>query len=320
MTVHFILSGETLESIAEEINLENPKYLKEFHNTHCAREDFIDDDLVPRKKLLIPDIHKIKEYNSRNDAHFKSPKLNPHIPFRPENLAKIYTVESRETEENVLEEKENALSYTVSVKWIRKEENNHIFHLFKNNFSEKSGSMMADLASESIRSLNPVEVKTDDKGRIVLIALPKETLDNLTKIKERLEDLFPDKYAKIYLNEFERIVLDPSLFHSRMKEDIFIKNYFAAIRNTFTNGKSYLTQSIGEEHTEIQLLQQVENADYDREIILQQRINPSENDKDFKGKYVLFTESGLVKEIEIKYTISQFGVKNTSLFVLKELS
>ncbi len=320
MTVHFILSGETLESIAEEINLENPKYLKEFHNTHCAREDFIYDNLVPRKKLLIPDIHKIKEYNSRNDAHFKSPKLNPHIPFRPENLAKIYTVESRETEENVLEEKENALSYTVSVKWIRKEENNHIFHLFKNNFSEKSGSMMADLASESIRSLNPVEVKTDDKGRIVLIALPKETLDNFTKIKERLEDLFPDKYAKIYLDEFERIVLDPSLFHSRMKDDIFIKNYFADLRNSFTNGKSYLAQSIGEEHIEVQLLQQVENADYDREIILQQKINPLEEDKDFKGKYVLFTESGLVKEIEIKYNISQFGVKNTSLFVLKELS
>jgi hypothetical protein len=51
MTVHFILSGETLESIAEEINLENPKYLKEFHNAHCAREDFIYDDLVPRKNF-----------------------------------------------------------------------------------------------------------------------------------------------------------------------------------------------------------------------------------------------------------------------------
>lgn len=319
MTVHFILSGETLESIAEEINLENPKYLKEFHNTHCAREDFIYDDLVPRKKLLIPDIHKIKEYNSRNDAHFKSPKLNPQIPFHPENLAKIYTVESRETEENVLEEKENALSYTVSVKWIRKEENNHIFHLFKNNFFEKSGTMMADLASESIRSLNPVEVRTDDKGRVVFISLKKETTGHFNTIKERLTDLFPDKYAKIYLDEFERIVLNPSLFHSRMKEDIFIKNYFADLRNSFTNGKSYLAQSIGEEHTEIQLLQQVENADYDREIILQQRINPLENDNDFKGKYVLFTGSGLVKEIEIKYTISQFGVKNNSVFSLKEL-
>lgn len=318
MTVHFILSGETLESIAEEINLENPKYLKEFHNTHCAREDFIYDDLVPRKKLLIPDIHKIKEYNSRNDAPFKDLKLNPEIPFHPENLAKIYTVESRETEENALEEKENALSYTVSVKWIRKEENVHIFHLFKNNFFEKSGTMMADLASESIRSLNPVEVRTDDKGRVVFISLTKETTDHFSKIKERLEDLFPDKYARIYLDEFERVVLDPSLFHSRMKEDIFIKNYFAGIRNSFTKGKSYLSQSIGEENTEIQLQQKVEHSE-DHEIVLRQNINSHENGLDFAGKYILYKESGLVKEIEISYSISQYGVKNKSFFTLKEL-
>ncbi|WP_336690145.1 MULTISPECIES: hypothetical protein [unclassified Chryseobacterium] len=319
MTVHFILSGETLESIAEEINLENPEYLKEFHNTHCAREDFIYDNLVPRKKLLIPDIHKIKEYNSRNDAPFKDLKLNPEIPFHPENLARIYTVESRETEENALEEKENALSYTVSVKWIRKEGNNHIFHLFKNNFFEKSGTMMADLASESIRSLNPFEVKTDDKGRVVFISLTKETTDHFNTIKERLTDLFPDKYAKLYLDEFERVVLNPSLFYSRMKEDIFIKNYFADLRNSFTNGKSYLTQSIGEENTEIQLQQKVEDSE-DHEIILRQNINSHENGLDFAGKYILDKDSGLVKEIEISYSISQYGVKNKSFFTLKELS
>lgn len=319
MTVHFILSGETLESIAEEINLENPEYLKEFHNAHCAREDFIYDNLVPRKKLLIPDIHKIKEYNSRNDAPFKDLKLNPAIPFHPENLARIYTVESRETEENALEEKENALSYTVSVKWIRKEENAHIFHLFKNNFFEKSGTMMADLASESIRSLNPVEVKTDDKGRVVFISLTKETTGHFNTIKERLTDLFPDKYAKLYLDEFERVVLNPSLFYSRMKEDIFIKNYFAGIRNSFTKGKSYLTQSIGEENTEIQLQQKVEHSE-DHEIVLRQNINSHENRLDFAGKYILYNESGLVKEIEISYNISQYGVKNKSFFTLKELS
>lgn len=319
MTVHFILSGETLESIAEEINLENPEYLKEFHNMHCAREDFIYDNLVPRKKLLIPDIHKIKEYNSRNDAPFKDLKLNPEITFHPENLARIYTVESRETEENALEEKENALSYTVSVKWIRKEENVHIFHLFKNNFFEKSGTMMADLASESIRSLNPVEVRTDDKGRVVFISLTKETTDHFNTIKERLTDLFPDKYAKLYLDEFERVVLDPSLFYSRMKEDIFIKNYFAGIRNSFTKGKSYLSQSIGEENAGIQLQQKVEHSE-DHEIVLRQNINSYENELDFTGKYILDKDSGLVKEIEISYNISQFGVKNKSFFTLKELS
>lgn len=319
MTVHFILSGETLESISEEINLENPKYLKEFHNTHCAREDFIHDNLIPRKKLLIPDIHKIKEYNSLNDADFKDPKLNPEIPFNPENFAKIFTVECKESEENELEEKINTLSYTVSVKWLRKEENYHIFHLFKNNFSEESGSMMADLASESIRSLNPVEVKTDDKGRLINISLPQETIDNFRKIKERLTDLFPDRYAAIYLEEFQRAALNPSVFHNRMKEDIFIKNYFASIRNSFKNGKSSLKQTIGEENTEIHLRQKIENSDDAGEIVLRQKINPSENDKSFAGKYTIYADSGLVKEIEIQYNISQFGVKNNSSFSLKEL-
>lgn len=49
MIIHFILSGETLESISEEINLENPRYLKEFHNQHCAREDAIHEKLIPGK-------------------------------------------------------------------------------------------------------------------------------------------------------------------------------------------------------------------------------------------------------------------------------
>ncbi len=178
---------------------------------------------------------------------------------------------------------------------------------------------MADLASESIRSLNPVEVRTDDKGRVVFISLTKETTDHFNTIKERLTDLFPDKYAKLYLDEFELVVLDPLLFHSRMKEDIFIKNYFAGIRNRFKKGKSYLSQSIGEENTEIQLQQKVEDSE-DHEIVLRQNINSYENELDFVGKYILDKDSGLVKEIEISYSISQYGVKNKSFFTLKELS
>ncbi|WP_042720534.1 hypothetical protein [Flavobacterium sp. B17] len=134
MIVHFILSGETLESISEEIQLENPEYLKEFHNKYCAREDFIYDDLIPRKKLLIPDIDKIREYNSRNDAYFKNPRLNPVLSFRPENFSKIYAVTNKEIEENSLDRKQNTLTYTVSVKWIKSEDRSHIFHLFKNTF------------------------------------------------------------------------------------------------------------------------------------------------------------------------------------------
>lgn len=320
MIVHFILSGETLESISEEIHLENPKYLKEFHNTHCAREDIIQDTLIPGKKLIIPGINKVREYNSLNDAPFKNPKLNPEIPFSPENFSRIYAVVNKELYENELEKRHAVLTYTVSLKWMRNENGFHIFHLFKNNFSDGQGNMMTDLASESIRSLNPLEIKTDLKGNLVSIQLTRQTMDHFGKIMERLSNLFPDQYAEIYLDEFERAVRDRSIFNSRMKNDVFIKNYFAAIRNSFANGKSFFQQSIGEENTDIILGQKIENPEYDNEIVILQNPQYSESDIEFSGKYTLYTKTGLIKNIDLHYTVFQFGFKNSSFFTVTELS
>ena len=320
MIVHFILSGETLESISEEIHLENPKYLKEFHNTHCAREDFIQNSLVPGKKLLIPGINKVREYNILNDAPFKNPKLNPEIPFNPEKFSRIYAVVNKELYESELEKRHAVLTYTVSVKWIQSENGFHLFHLFKNNFSDGEGNMMTDLASESIRSLNPVEVKTDLKGNVVNIQLTQHTMDHLGKIMERLSNLFQDKYAEIYLDEFERAVRNKSIFNSRMKNDIFIKNYFASVRNSFSNGKSFLNQSIGEENKDIILQQTIENPEYSDEIVILQNPQDSKSEIEFSGKYIVNTKTGLIKNIELHYTISQFGFKNSSFFTITELS
>lgn len=320
MIVHFILSGETLESISEEINLENPVYLKEFHNTHCAREDFIQDTLIPGKKLLIPGFNKVREYNSRNDAPFKHPKLNPEIPFNPENLSRIYSVVNKEIYENELERRHAVLTYTVSVKWVRNENGFHIFHLFKNNFSDGQGNMMTDLASESIRSLNPIEVKTDLKGKVLSIELTQQTMDHFERIMERLSDLFPDQYAKMYLEEFERVVKNRNIFNSRMKNDVFIKNYFASVRNSFTNGKSILQQSIGEENTDIILHQNIENPGYDKEIVILQNLATSKNDIEFSAKYSLYPNTGLVKNLDVQYIIFQFGIKNSSFFSVTEMS
>ncbi|MFC5873944.1 hypothetical protein SAMN05443633_101128 [Chryseobacterium arachidis] len=320
MMVHFILFGETLESISEEIHLENPKYLKEFHNRHCAKGDLIDHQLVPGKKLFIPDTDTVKRYNSRNDAPFKHPKLNPEIPFNPENFSRIYSVKNIEREENESSRKSNQLTYTVSVKWIRIEENTHVFHLFKNNFSEENSSKMAYLASESIKALNPIEVTTDGKGEVIKVGLTEHTIKNFHAIKERLFDFFPDQYAKIYLDEFEFAVLNEDVFDARMKEDIFIKNYFPALRNGFINGTSHLRQSIGENNNKVDLQQKVKNSDYKEEITLLQQLNSDDSNKNFNGSYTLYWSSGMVKSIEIQSSISQFGVKYSNLFLVEELA
>ncbi|SDQ12789.1 hypothetical protein SAMN05421664_0636 [Chryseobacterium soldanellicola] len=318
MTVHFILSGETLESISEEIKLENPKYLKEFHNQHCAKEDYILDELIPRKRLLIPDAEKIREYNSRNDAPFKAPELNPKLNFNPENFSKIFSVVINETKEIENITDINRISYTVSIKWIRTEDNNHIFHLFRNNFSEEKGSMMADLAAESMRLLNPVEVKTNEIGEVLEISIQKRTIDHFKNIKERLTDLFPDKYAGIYIEEFEFIALNKDLFDQRMKEDTLIKAFFGSLRSRFTNGKSFFNYQIDDDIL-LSIQQKVDNNNNKDEINLIQFITKLEKDKNFNGKYILDANSGMIKELVITYFISQYSVKYTTEIIVNEM-
>ena len=319
MIVHFILSGETLESISEEIKLENPKYLKEFHNQHCAKEDYILDELIPRKRLLIPDIDKIREYNNRNDAPFKAPELNPKLNFNPENFSKIYAVVINETKEIESIKETNRINYTVSLKWIKTENDNHIFHIFRNNFSEEKGSMMADLAAESIRLLNPIEVKTNVKGEVLDIAVQQKTIDNFKNIKERLIDLFPDQYAGIYIEEFEFITLNKDLFDQRMKEDTFIKAFFPSLRSQFTDGKSFFEYQI-EDDILLGIQQKVENINHKEEIIIKQSIQKLEKDKNFNGKYILDTETGMIKELNISYFISQYGVKYSTEVIVNGFS
>ncbi|WP_042720533.1 hypothetical protein [Flavobacterium sp. B17] len=144
-------------------------------------------------------------------------------------------------------------------------------------------------------------------------------MDQFKNIKERLNDLFPDQYAKIYLDEFESAIFNKDIFAERMREDVFIKNYFASLRKTFINGKSFLQQSIGEENTLIDLQQKIASVDYDEEIILLQTPKSSGNEIDFSGKYILDTRTGMIKNIDIQYSIFQHGVKNFSFFTLAEL-
>ncbi|MCS3529771.1 hypothetical protein [Chryseobacterium sp. JUb7] len=321
MIVHFILSGETLESISEEIQLENPKYLKEYHNQRCAREDYIHDRLVPRKKLLIPGIKEINEYNNRNDAPFKALKLNPALVFNPENLDMKYFVEIIESAEREGENiGRNFITYTAHIKWIGKDGDHHIFELSKTNFFNMDGSKMADLARECMNFIYPMLIYTNLQGEVMKIEVLDEILNDFNDKKEKLFDLFPDKYAGIYIEEFEFIVRDKELFDRRMKEDSFIKAYFAAIRNKFINGKSFFYQTIGEENLSVHIQQTVSNDQYSDEIVLFQGLNSLEKDISYSGNYSLYTENSVINKVEIDYFISRYSVENKTKIIIKHLS
>ncbi len=308
MILHFIRHGDTLQSIADQINLENPLYIKEFHNQKCAGEDYIFEDLVVGKKLFLPDNQTIHKYNSKNDAPFKSPDKNPKINFVPEHSDIQYKVVVTESSFDDGKKSANSFAYIFSLKWIKNEYTTHTFHISKTNFSnikEKIG----DLASTCLQSLNPIEIQTNLKGEIITISLLKETIDNFPKIKEKLLDQFPDKYAEIYIEELEYVVLNQELFQKKMKQDWLLKTFFAPLRNEFKNGKSNFKIFLENENSVADIQQSGTVNNEKDEIILSQTLVFNENNQtDFIGNYTLSAQIGIIKSMEIHNSYSQYNV------------
>lgn len=307
MMLHFIRHGDTLQNIADQINLENPVYIKEFHNQKCSGEDYISEDLVVGKKLFLPDRITVQNYNSRNDAPFKNPEKNPKLNFLPVNSDLKYKVNIKESSFDNGKKSENSFSYDFSLKWIRSEYNHHTFQFSKTNFSNIK-EKLGDLANGCLQSLNPIQLETNWEGEIEAINILEKTLKNFPKIKEKLLDQFPDKYAKIYIDEFEYAVLNQELFQKKMKQDWLLKTFFAPIRKPFKNGKSHFKIFLENKNSEIEIEQKgILNNEVD-EVVLSQGLMSDDKQNDFTGKYILSAETGLIKSLEIINSYSEYDV------------
>lgn len=319
MILHFIRHGDTLQSIADQISLENPLYIKEFHNQKCTGEDYIFEELVVGKKLFLPDSQTIQKYNSKNDAPFKSPEKNPKINFLPEGLDFQYKVNVKEISFDGGKKSENSFSYNFSLKWIKSEYNHHTFHISKSDFSNVK-EKLGDLASSCMQSLNPIEIQTNLKGEIVTINLLKGTIENFPKIKEKLWDQFPDKYAEIYIDEFEYVALNQELFQKKMKQDWMLKTFFAPIRNEFKNGKSSFKIFLENENSLVDIQQNGLVNDETDEVILNQTLLIDSIEIKYTGNYILTTQNGIIKSMDIRNSYSEYNILHTTELKVSQIT
>ncbi|MBD8082504.1 hypothetical protein [Chryseobacterium caseinilyticum] len=313
MIIHFILPGETLENISKSIELENPVYLKEFHNSHCTAYDFIHNDLMPGRKLLIPDINKVSFYNSKNDAPFKLANRNPIIGFNPENLQKSYKVSVVQTSETDGKKKVSEFSYTINLEWKGKVANTHYFNFSKNEISEQNQTKMSTLAAACTQALNPIELAVSERGNLLEAKINDEVKRNFSEIKLNLEDQFPDQYAKIYLDKFEFSISNHQIFNDKMNSDWFLKTYFAQFRRHFKNGKSEYPIVLS--YLPVTIIQ--EGFQYDH-IILKSTLKNAENDMKFTSEYHLDAENGIIQNYHFTLVEREFGSLYTTVFIAKE--
>jgi hypothetical protein len=85
MITYIALPNDSLEKIASDLKIENPIYLREFHNIHCAKHERFFGDLRTGQSLLLPFGNEIKELNKKlmkTEIAYITIRLKVKFPFQ----------------------------------------------------------------------------------------------------------------------------------------------------------------------------------------------------------------------------------------------
>lgn len=212
MITYMTLPGDTLEKIASDLKVENPTYLKEFHNKHCAVYDRLAEPVKmnPGMLLLIPfgdEISKLnQEINKNGDSLYYHP---PHgkIPHPIPLLSGVYTITHQKLENGNVQ---TSYSYQTELKYLRAEQDDHFFSLqifgsHKNG--TESDSKISSLSKASAAILFPVEIRVNKTGKIT----DAKFFHSETVIKNELDALkkyFTDELSASYIDQLKKMVVD----------------------------------------------------------------------------------------------------------------
>lgn len=212
MITYMTLPDDTLEKIASDLKVENPTYLKDFHNKHCAVYNRLAEPvkMKPGTLLLIPFGDEIRtlnqEINKNGDSLYYHPPYGK-VPYSIPLLSGIYTVTHQKFENGIIQ---NSYLYQVELKYLRAEQDDYFFSLqifgsHKNG--TESDSKMSSLSKACSAILFPIEIKVGKTGKII----ETKFLHSETVIKSELDALkkyFTDDLSASYIDQLKKMTED----------------------------------------------------------------------------------------------------------------
>ncbi len=245
MITYITLPGDTLEKLSDDLKIENPKYIKEFHNTHCPKHERFQDDLKPGQHLLLPFGNEITTLNNKiienGDSLYYHP---PHgkIPFQIPLLNGKYKINHQRFRD---EESLTNYQYEIDLSYIHFEDTHHIFSIQMSDFKKEGterDTKISSLAKACVEILYPLEILLDKEGEIKDIQLTKP--GNLIKDNlQTLKSYFTDSYSNTYINQMKLITDDKKMLLENLKNTLcvhFLTNsFYKALYGEWTDSKVY---------------------------------------------------------------------------------
>ncbi|MGN7866736.1 hypothetical protein [Chryseobacterium sp. 22458] len=208
MITYMTLPGDTLEKIAADLKVENPAYLKEFHNTYCALHNRLAEpvQLKPGTLLHIPFGNEInilnQKINDNGDSLYYHP---PHgkIAYPISLLGGIYTVRQQKYQDD---SQQASYQYRMELKYLRAEKDDHFFSLQifgSRKDGEESDSKISNLAKACAAIMFPVEIRVNSAAKLTDVKFyhPESTIKNEL---EALKSYFTDNISASYIDQLKK--------------------------------------------------------------------------------------------------------------------
>ncbi|REC61500.1 hypothetical protein DRF65_15010 [Chryseobacterium pennae] len=227
---YLVKSGETLESIARDLMLENHEYLREYHNKRCSFLDIIPENGALRflHKLCIPDEREIRTINSLIREHGEGwykqfPKGK--IPFNRRSVLGDYRVKQTESDDGV---QKSEYAYSLHFNHI-KEEKGHYIHFSMSDFEkdgEEPGEKISNLASAFVKIIYPITLIVDRSGELTAAETHKGILEMMSEI-ESLKNYHQGFYASSHIDHMKAKMATPQIIYNSVKKILPIQFLFS---------------------------------------------------------------------------------------------
>ncbi|OCA76295.1 hypothetical protein BBI01_06270 [Chryseobacterium artocarpi] len=234
MIIYYTQLGQSLSDLCNEIQLENPEYLRDYHNQNCSLSERFKGDIAQGMKIYIPSSQEIREINKKirdNSQSFYDFPANGKFPFDFKLWEGTYQITQTTYSDNtVLAKYENKVR--LNLEGIKGEYYHFLFSAFDFRKNEDiSDSKVNTLAKMCIEVIYPIRYIIDTEGKLIDIVLTRKTEDIVSEL-DSIKNFFPDQYSSDYIEKMKGIIENPEIISRKFKNTLFNSFMFSAFFRT----------------------------------------------------------------------------------------
>lgn len=221
--IYSVQPGQTFEEISDQLHIENPGYLKDFHNKHCPCLERYSGDLIEGSRIFVPSGKQVHEINQRirsnNDSCYGFPEAGRY-PFAFHSWSGTYqashTVYFNDQDKCVY-------SYTVCLDFEQEKKGN-LYYLCTFSDFLKNGKLadtkVAELSASCIGMIYPVRLIIGPDGELLKTECVREPGSADGKL-EALKQHFTDRFSAVYISGFKDILTMPDEISRKFAGTLF---------------------------------------------------------------------------------------------------